>query len=80
MFTVNLWQWIVEVTFMIVFYTLVFVDFEKSELNFRILVLYIYFHMHLVNAFYLLGDSLFQKSVSNVGILKALYRAFLQAY
>ena len=80
MFAVNVLQWFLEVILMIVFNLKIHLDEDVNKLRDRIWLLYLYFHLHLVNAFYLLGDSDFLRSVADVGVLKSLQRAFFQSY
>ncbi len=81
MFNVNILQWILEVLFMILLNLKIYAsDDGFNALQERIWHIYVSVHIHLVNAFYLLGDSEFLRSVTEVGIIKSLQRAFLQSY
>ncbi len=81
MFSVNIWQLFLEVIFVIVFNVKIFAfNRTGSKLLDNLWSDYVYVHLGLVNAFYLLGDDLFLRSVTEVGLLKALWRAFFQLY
>ncbi len=81
MFTVSIWQLLLEIVFMIVLNVkLFFVPTTDSKLAEQLWLNYIHVHFTLVNAFYLLGDNLFLKSVQEVGLLKALLKAICQSY
>ncbi len=80
MFSVNIIQWGLEFLFMFIFSSKIWIDSENSHLTNRLWLHYVQIHLTLVNAFFLLGDNSFQRSVTEVGVLKSLAKALLQTY
>ncbi len=80
MFSVNVIQWFLEVLFLLIFHVKIYSNQELTKLQERFWILYINIHINVVNAFYLFGDSEFHRSVTEVGVLKSVQRAFFQSY
>ena len=81
MFSVSIWQLFLEVLFTFVFNVKIFAFARTdSKLLDNLWFDYVHAHLGLVNAFYLLGDDLFLRSVTEVGLANALWRAFSQQY
>ncbi len=80
MFAVTFWQWVLEVVFMLLVLIYPQIPRESNKLVDHIFFLFVQLYFALVNTFYLFGDNVFQRSVVEVGVLKALKRALLQNY
>ncbi len=80
MFLVNIGQWALEFLFMFIFSSKIWIDVGNGIFINRIWLHYVQIHLTIVNAFFLLGDSEFHRSVTEVGFLKSLGRSLLQTY
>ena len=79
MLQTSIWQWILEMVFIIFFNIFVFLFYGKSKIMDRyLLVINIAFSI-LLNSFYLLGDRTFQRNYHTKGFTIALCEAFLQS-
>ena len=80
MFSVNVWQWILELLFQML--AIVQLNFLMGRSKFLDSLWHVFglFHVQFINAFYLFGDRKFQRHVDENGLLKAIRRALLQMY
>ncbi len=79
MITTSLWQWILEMIFLVFFNIFIFLFHGQSKLMDRYLLVINFLFTSLLNGFYLLGDRTFQKNYHSQGFFIALWRAFLQS-
>ena len=80
MFTVTFWQWIMELGFIMIFQFHLSFTHGKSKFFDEFWFVIFQLQMYVSNAFYLLGDRSFQRSVTEVGLFKAIWRAFTEPY
>ncbi len=80
MLATTVWQWVLEVAFMVIFYIHLHLTIGHNRVLDKFWILFSLLFSLALNGFYLLGDKRFQMNVRNIGISKALWKAFLQSY
>ncbi len=78
MLKISIWQWILEVAFLVFFYICLYLLNGRSKILDYYALLVTQIFSAILNGFYLLGDRTFQRHYNSKGFLKALWRAFLQ--
>ncbi len=80
MLATTVWQWGLELIFMFIFMIHLHVTIGYSRVYDKLWILLSLLFSNVLNGFYLLGDKRFYANVRNIGLAKALWKAFIQDY
>ncbi len=80
MFSVIFWQWILEVTFVLVYY--IHIRFTQGMSLFldNLFFVFVHFYGTLINSFYLFEESHFRHNVQTIGLSKAVLKALTYSF
>ncbi len=79
MLKTSIWQWILEMFFLVFFNIFIYLFHGQSKLMDRYLLTINISFTILLNGFYLLGDRTFQTNYHSKGFIQALWLALLQS-
>ncbi len=79
MIKTSIWQWIFEMVILVTMNSFIFLVYGRNKIFDRYLIVINILFAIILNSFYLLGDSKFQRQYHTLGCRKALMNAVFQS-